>query len=73
MKRFIGTDTASTELFFKTFTSKIEIFVILWDQLLYHCIIEVYSLGLEPLCDTHLCLSVILKMLTLTGQKFLEV
>jgi hypothetical protein len=27
---------------------------------------------LEPLCDNHLCLSVILKTLMLTGQEFLE-
>ena len=37
------------------------------------CVVEVYRLGLEPLCDTHLHLSVILKTLTLTGQEFLEV
>ena len=55
------------------FTSGIETFVIPWDQLLYPCVIEVCHLGLEPLCDTHLCLSVILKTLMLTGQKFLEV
>jgi hypothetical protein len=30
-------------------------------------------MGLEPLCDNNLCLSVILKTLTLTGQEFLEV
>ena len=31
------------------------------------CVIEVCRLGLQPLCDTHLRLSVILKTLTLTG------
>ena len=30
-------------------------------------------LGLEPLCDTHLRLSVILTTMTLTGQEFFEV
>ena len=73
METFIGTDTVSVELFFSIFTSGIETFVIPWDQLLYPCVVEVYCLGLEPLCDTHLRLSVILKALTLTGQEFLEV
>ena len=73
MERFIGTDTASVELFFNIFTSRTEIFVIPWDQGLYPCVVEVCSLGLEPLCDTYLRLSVILKTLTLTGQEFLEV
>ena len=73
MERFIGTDTASVELFFNIFTSGIEIFVIPWDQLLYPCVVAVCRLGLEPLCDTHLRLSVILKTFTLTGQEFLEV
>ena len=40
---------------------------------LYPCVVEVSRLGLEPLCDTQLRLSVILKTLTLTGQEFLEV
>ena len=37
----------------------------------YPCVVEVWAL--EPLCDTHFPLSVILKSLTLTGQEFLEV
>ena len=43
------------------------------DQLLYPCVVEVCRLGLEPLCDTCLRLSVILKTLRLTGQEFLLV
>ena len=35
MESFIGTDTASVELFFNIFTSRIETFVIPWNQLLY--------------------------------------
>ena len=37
------------------------------------CVVEVWRLGLEPLCDTHLGLFVIPKTLTLTGVEFLEV
>ena len=37
------------------------------------CVIEVCRLGLDPLYDIHLRLSVILKTLRLTGQEFLEV
>ena len=66
-------DTASVELFFNIFTSGIETFAIPWDQLLYPCVVEVCRLELEPLCDTHHHLSVIVKTLTLTGQEFLEV
>ena len=40
------------------------------EQLLYPCVVEVCRLGLEPLCDIHLHLSVILKTLTLTEQEF---
>ena len=36
-------------------------------------IVEVRRLGLEPLCDTHLRFSVILKTLTVTGKEFLAV
>ena len=35
MERFIGTDTASVELFFNIVTSGFETFIISWDQLLY--------------------------------------
>ena len=73
MKILIGSGTASTEVFFNIFTSGIETFVIPWDQRLYPCIVEVCHLGLEPLCDTHLHHSVILKTLTLTEQEFLDV
>ena len=55
MERFIGTDTASVELVFNIFISRIEKFVIPWDQLLYPCVVEVCRLGLEPLYDTYLC------------------
>ena len=72
MERFIGIDK-SVELFFNIFISETETFVIPWDQLLYPCIKEVCHLGLEPLCCTHLHLSVILKMLALIGREFLEV
>ena len=61
MKRFIGADTASVELFFNKFTTGIKTFVIPWDQLLYPCVVEVCRLGLEPLYHTHLRLSVIKK------------
>ena len=71
MERLIGTDTASVELFFNIFTFGIETFVIPWDKLFYPCDVEVCHLGLEPLCDTHLCPSVILEMLT--RKEFLEV
>ena len=40
---------------------------------LVSCVVEACRLGLEPLCDTYLSLSVILKTLTLTKQEFLEV
>ena len=73
MERFIKTDTASVELFFNIFTSEIETLFIPWDQLLCPCVLEICRLGLEPLRDTHLRLSVILKTLTLTGKEFLEV
>ena len=73
METIIGTDIASVELFSNIFTSGIETFVISWDHLLYPCFIEVCRLGLEPLCDTHLSLSVILKTPILTGHEFLEV
>ena len=35
LERFIGTDTASVELFFNIFTSGIDTFVIPWNRLLY--------------------------------------
>jgi hypothetical protein len=75
MELFIAADTESVQLFFNIFAIGIETFVIPWDQLLNTCVVEVCRLGLEPLCDNHLRLSVILKMLTLTltGQEFLEV
>ena len=72
VERFIGTDTASVELFFNILTSGIETIFLPWNQRLYPCVVEVCRLGLEPLCDTHLRLSVILKKLTLAGQEFLE-
>jgi hypothetical protein len=73
MEIFIATDTASVQLFSNIIATGIDAFVIPWDQLLNTCVIEVCRLGLEPLCDNHLRLSVILKMLTLTGQEFLGV
>ena len=51
MERFIGTDTASVELFFNIITSGIETFAILCHQLSCLCVVEVCCLGLEPLCD----------------------
>ena len=52
MERFIRTDTAGVELLLNLFTYGIEAFVIPWD----FCIlcVDVYLLGLESLCDTHL-------------------
>ena len=47
MERFIGTDTASVELFFNIFTSGIETFVIPRDQLSYPCAVEVFALKTE--------------------------
>jgi hypothetical protein len=38
---FIATDTASVQLFFNIFATGIETFVILWDQLLNTCVVEV--------------------------------
>ena len=73
MERFIGTDKASIELFFKIFTSGTEKFVISYDQLLHPCVVEICCLGMEPLCDIHLYLSVVLKILTLTREEFFEV
>ena len=73
MERFIGTGTVSVELFFNIIIPGIETFVISMDKLLYPCVVEVCRLGLEPPCDIHLRLPVILKVLTLTGQEFLEV
>jgi hypothetical protein len=69
MEIFIATDTASVQLFFNIIATGIETFVTPWDQLLNTCVVEVCHLGLEPLCDNHLCLSVILRTLTLTGQE----
>jgi hypothetical protein len=69
MEIFIATDTASVQLFFNIFATGIETFVIPWDQFLNTCVVEVCCLGLEPLCDNHLRLSVILKTL----MEFLEV
>ena len=40
MERFIGTDTASVELFFNILSYGIEAFAIPWDQLLYPCVVE---------------------------------
>jgi hypothetical protein len=57
MEIFIATDTASVQLFFNTFATRIETFVIPWDRLLNTCVVEVCHLGLEPLCDNHLRLS----------------
>ena len=71
IERFIRTDIASVQSFFNIFTSGIETLVIPWDQHLYPCVLEVCRLGLDPLCDIHLRLSVILNALTLTGQEFL--
>jgi hypothetical protein len=45
----------------------------LLQQILNTHVVEVCRLGLESLCNNHLCLPVILKMLTLTGQEFLKV
>ena len=73
MERFIGTDTEIVEIYFNILTSENETFVIPSDQYLYPYVVQVCRLGLEPLCDTHLRLSVILKTLTLTGQEFLDV
>jgi hypothetical protein len=67
MEIFIATDTASVQLFFNIFATRIETFVILWDQLLNTCVVEVCRLGLEPLCDNHLHRSLKLKTLMLTG------
>ena len=46
MEIFIGTDTASVELFFNIFTSGIDTFAISYDQLFYPCVVEVCSLGI---------------------------
>ena len=73
MERFIETARATVQLFFNIFASGIKTFIIPLDQLLYSRVLEVCRLGLEPLCDTHLRLSVILQTLTLSGQVILEV
>ena len=56
---FIGTDTASVELFFNIVTYGIETFVIPVGPNFVFCVVEIFRLGLEPLCGTHLrlCLS----------------
>ena len=71
IERFIGR-AAIVVLFFNVFNSGIEKFVVPWINFFYPCVVEVCRLGLEPLYDTHLRLTVILKTLTLAGQKFLE-
>ena len=71
MERFIGTDAASV-LFFNIFTSGIETFVIPWDQLLYPVSQKSVTCYWNH-CNTHLCLSVILKMVMQTRQEFLQV
>jgi hypothetical protein len=71
MEIFIATDSASVQLIFNIFATGIETFVIPWDQLLNTCVVDVCRLGLEPLCDNHIRLSVILKTLMLTGQESL--
>ena len=48
MERFIGTDTASVELFFNTFTSEIETFAVWWDQLSYPVSYNAESNGRPP-------------------------
>ena len=68
MERFIGTDTASVDVIFNIFTSGIEIYVISWDLLLYHCVEEVCRLGLEPVCPRTPCTS----LSTLTYCSLLE-
>jgi hypothetical protein len=69
MEIFIATDTASVQLFVNIIATGIETFVVPWDQLLNTCVVEVCRLGLEPLCDNHLRLSVILKTLTISCNK----
>ena len=64
IERFIGTDTASVELFFNIFISGTETFVIPWNQILYPCEVAVCRLGLEPLCDTHLVSRELLQIFT---------
>ena len=64
---FIGTDTASVELFFNIFTSGIEMFVIPWDQILYPVSWKNAAWDWNH-CDTYLRLSVIPKTLTLNGK-----
>ena len=39
-------------------------FIILWDQLLYPCVVEVSYMGLEPMCDTHFVYRVLLQIFT---------
>ena len=67
MEIFIGTYTASVELFFNIFTFVIETSVIPCDQLLYPVSYKSAAWDWNH-CDTHLRLSVIV-----TGKKFLEV
>ena len=44
MEIFIGTETASVELFFKILISGMETSVISWDQVLYPSVVEVCRL-----------------------------
>ncbi|GFX76947.1 hypothetical protein TNCV_2258101 [Trichonephila clavipes] len=53
-------------------TTRIETFVESWDKLLYHSVVEICRLGMEPACDRCLQLFVVAKTLT-GGQVFLEV
>jgi hypothetical protein len=69
MEIFIAIDTASVQLFSNIFATGTEAFVIPWDQVLNTSVVEVCRLGLEPLCDNYLRLSVILKTL----MEFIEV
>ena len=63
MEIFNETDT-SVELFFNIFISRACLTV---GPTFVSCVVEVSLLELEPLCHTHLRLSVIVKTLTLTG------
>ena len=72
MEIIIEINTANVELFFNS-TPEMRHLSYRGTNICIPCVIEVCCLGLEPLCDTHLQLSVILKILMLTRQEFFEV
>ncbi|GFV38919.1 hypothetical protein TNCV_192871 [Trichonephila clavipes] len=57
----MATSTAIFQLFFNIATTRIETFVVSWDQLLYPSVVELCRLCMELPCDKRLLLFVVAK------------